>query len=261
MVSGKTKSRMAFFISGVAIIAIAALLSGAYLLHLKGADTPPGGDASEVAALDGDGFPAVDWEYWRSVNPDVIGWVTVPGTPIDYPIVQARADAPQYYLTHDVYGNWNYVGCPYLDAANADGGLFGSQNAVVFAHNMGNGDMAMFGAFGSYSDAEYAREHERILVQTPTEKRVLRARFTRVLNGAELAKRTDFEGQADYSKWYEDSLASAVVILDGQSRPARCVTFCTCSYNYWSNERTITVASVDAAGAAMKGEGGYEYAY
>ena len=57
---------------------------------------------------------------------------------IDHPVVQAHADSPTWYLSHDVYGNWNIYGCPYLDADCEEEG-FGSQVAYVFAHHMDDG--------------------------------------------------------------------------------------------------------------------------
>ena len=90
-------------------------------------------DASEAAD---DGFPTVDWAYWQGVNPDVIGWITVPGTTINSPIVQAPTDDPDFYLSHDVYGNYNIYGAIYLDAECAEAGL-DSRNAVILGHHSG----------------------------------------------------------------------------------------------------------------------------
>ena len=59
-----------------------------------------------------DGAPTVDWEFWLSVNPDIVAWVSVPGTDIDYPVVQASADDPTFYLDHDVYRGWKPTDAP-----------------------------------------------------------------------------------------------------------------------------------------------------
>ena len=92
----------------------------------------------------------------------MIGWVTVPGTNIDQPIVQAHADDPTYYLHHDIYKNYNIYGCPYLDSECEELG-FESKNAVIFGHHMNDG--SIFSAFAEYSDQEYAEEHQKILLQ------------------------------------------------------------------------------------------------
>ena len=48
-----------------------------------------------------------------AVNPDVTGWLTIPGTNIDLPIMQA--DDNDYYLSHDLYGEPDPYGLPYID--------------------------------------------------------------------------------------------------------------------------------------------------
>lgn len=82
--------------------------------------------AEDEAAGENDGSGGVDWGYWQGVNPDIIGWVTVPGAGIDYPIVQAHEGDPDHYLRYDVYGGWNYHGVPYLHWKCADDGLLGA---------------------------------------------------------------------------------------------------------------------------------------
>ena len=126
----RTKSRIALAASAVFLLSAAAMF--AFLLYCRqAAHTPPSPDAiPESTVEDGDGFPAVDWDYWQDINPDVIGWVTIPGTTVDSPILQAHGDAPGYYLKHDVYGNYNPAGAIYLDADCEELGL-SSRNAVI----------------------------------------------------------------------------------------------------------------------------------
>ena len=119
----------------------------------SGASFPTGEDAASEAA--DDSFPIVDWAYWQGVNPDVIGWITVPGTTINSPIVQAPTDSPDFYLSHDVYGNYNIYGAIYLDAECAEAGL-NSRNAVILGHHSGNLDAAPFGVIQEYVDKSFA---------------------------------------------------------------------------------------------------------
>lgn len=241
--SRKVKARIAFGIAGMIAAALIVFALAMSYFHEK-ADVSPSPESPAVQVTD-DGFPVVDWEYWQGVNPDVIGWVTVPGTVIDHPIVQAPADDPDYYLHHDVYRDYNVYGVPYLDADCADTGLLSSRNAVVFGHHMNDG--SMFAAFADYSDPDFANDHAEILVQTPDGKQVYSVRLVEIVNGAELAKRTDFKDEADYRAWYDNQLSGAEVVIDNITQPETAITFCTCSYNYSSNERTLVVASPDAA--------------
>ena len=106
------KSRAAFAAAAV-FLAVAAILFGV-LLHFYRDASPspsPNGTPQETATESAGGreseFPTVDWDYWKSVNGDVIGWITVPGTDINHPILQAHASDPDYYLHHDIYRNYN----------------------------------------------------------------------------------------------------------------------------------------------------------
>ena len=115
------KSRAAFAAAAV-FLAVAAILFGV-LLHFYRDASPspsPNGTPQETATESAGGreseFPTVDWDYWKSVNGDVIGWITVPGTDINHPILQAHASDPDYYLHHDIYRNYNPLGALYLDA-------------------------------------------------------------------------------------------------------------------------------------------------
>lgn len=232
-----------------AALAMAAALLAAAIVLLAGfqgmtdrAVSPSPSPGSDEEAADQDGFPDVDWGYWKDVNPDIVGWVTVPGTGIDYPILQASESDPDFYLHHDAYRKWSVYGVPYLDASCAGGGLLGSRNAVVFGHHMNDG--SMFAPFARFStDEGFARDHARILVQTPSEKRVVECRFAQIVDGSSRAKRTEFADESDYRAWYERQLSGASTVLDAKARPDALITWCTCSYNYFSNERTLVCAS------------------
>lgn len=237
MTSHRVKSRIGGLVCA-SLLALAGILGFTlYSMEQSGNPDPVPGKA---VSLDPYGFPEVDWEYWKSVNPDVIAWVTVPGTNIDSPIVQAHSDDPEYYLHHDVYGKYNVYGCPYLDAKCIDKG-FESQNAVVFGHHMN--DQTVFSAFSKFTDKSFAQDNSKVLLQMPGEKHILSVKLADVINAAnDKSKRTEFTDDADFAKWYGERVDSADMVLD-TAVPSRNVTFVTCSYNRFKNERTLVFAS------------------
>ena len=232
----KSKGRLLMALS-ILLGAIAIIL--AVLLIDMDQSSSPNPSGKQETSYDNQGFPEVDWEYWKSINSDIIGWVTVPGTNIDYPIVQASSADPDYYLHHDIYKNYNVYGVPYLDASCSTYGL-DSANAVVFGHHMNND--TMFSAFANYSDEAYAKEHSRILLQTPDWKRVEHVNLVEVIDGTKPSKRTDFIGKADYDNWYKEQIANACVTLNNETTYG-VTTFCTCSYNIFDNERTLVLSA------------------
>lgn len=86
-------------------------------------------------------------------NGDMVGWLSIPGTEIDYPVMQKEGN--DYYLHHDFYGEENRHGCLFVkDIAdvNTPGDCF-----IIYGHNMKDG--TMFGDLDEYRSEEYYREH------------------------------------------------------------------------------------------------------
>lgn len=241
MVTRRTKSHIAFLVALICL-AIPAVFatSGQYLQQQAHVTKPSPQNADELYAHDG--FPEVDWDHWRSINADIIGWVTIPGTNIDHPIVQAQPSDPQRYLWHDIYGNQNPYGAIYLDAECANEGL-DSLNTVIFGHNMGGFDQGMFGDLEHYPEESFARTHQRILIQTPTWKRSASVGFVTVSSGRTLEKRLEFEDADDYQQWFNRCFENSTLKLsEAEPAPERNFTFVTCSYQYESDERTLVFA-------------------
>lgn len=243
------------------VLALCAVACALVLLDMKGrASVSPSGHQAgalgfaiargaaglfSAPAHEDNGFPDVDWDWWRNENSDVVAWVTVPNTPIDYPVVQAPKDDPGYYLKHDVFRQQNMYGCPYLDADNADVGLAESSNVVVLGHNMSLVDGSMFTAFSRYADESFARSNSEILLQTPSGKIRLKVVGARVVEGGEASKRVHFDNRADFEAYCEQQLGACSVKPEGVvnvSKVRRLFTFVTCSYTRYENERTLVYA-------------------
>lgn len=90
--------------------------------------------------------------------PDYRAWITVDGTPIDYPVVQGENDL--YYATHDAYRKSSLTGAIYLAASNSPD-LSDSYN-VLYGHHMENG--AMFGSLDKYRDKAWFSSHQKAVV-------------------------------------------------------------------------------------------------
>ena len=110
---------------------------------------------------------AVDWAALKAINPDVIGWIIVEGTAISCPLVKAPREDPDYYLAHDLYGEENRYGCPYLDAACEN--EFDSTHCVIYGHNMGWDD-ALFADLQRFTDSDFAQQ--RTVAYRSEERRV-----------------------------------------------------------------------------------------
>lgn len=247
MVARKTKSVAALVFAAVVFAAVAVFVLFYMSMGSKASEVSPSPIASAANAGElplsesEDGWPEVDWEYWRGVNPDVIGWINVPGTDVSYPICQASESDPEYYLYHDVYGGYNVYGCPYLDADCSAAG-FDSRNAVIFGHHMNDG--SMFAALADYSGQSFMDGHPYIYLQTPERKWRLRVAGAQVIRGSDALKRTEFSDDTDFKAYYGECMSAAIATTAAAEEPAtKMTTLCTCSYTMFGNdERTLVYA-------------------
>lgn len=99
-------------------------------------------------------------------NPDLIGWMTVPGTVIDYPVMQTHDD-PDYYLYRNFDKESSKRGCLYV-WPNYDV-VTPSDCVTVFGHHMKDG--SMFGQLSKYRDPSFRAEHPYIFFDTLTQLR------------------------------------------------------------------------------------------
>ena len=75
---------------------------------------------------------AVDLRFLQSQYPDVRGWLTIPESGIDYPVLQSSPEEPEYYLRRDYQGNYDINGSLFLQA---DCILGESGNLTIYGHN------------------------------------------------------------------------------------------------------------------------------
>ena len=86
-------------------------------------------------------------------NDDFVGWITIDGTAIDYPVMQSIG-SPDFYLKHNFQKAYSDYGIPYVDEACAVGL---SANTVIYGHHMKDG--SMFSSLVKYADKSYFEEH------------------------------------------------------------------------------------------------------
>ena len=94
-------------------------------------------------------------------NKDFIGWIKVPDTNIDYPVVQCKEDE-EYYLHRDFDGNYNYAGVPFCD--HYSDVKSPSDIITIFAHHMR--DHSMFQNIMNFTDKDFFDSHEFFIFDT-----------------------------------------------------------------------------------------------
>lgn len=238
------QSRWFFAIGGVLLAGALTLFVWIHTMDANANISPNPSDdwfgllARDRTSVEDDGFVEVAWDHWCAVNPDIIAWVNVPETAISYPIVRAPLNDPTFYLHHDIYGNYSAYGVPYLDADCVSGEI-PAFNAIIYGHHMDNG--SMFSDFAEYCDEGFAREHPYVYLQSPTVKQRLAVSFVEVIDATNTPKAIHYEDAEAFQAWFQEHFERAIVALEARTDPSYAVTFCTCSYRQFGNERTLVV--------------------
>lgn len=105
----------------------------------------------------------INFEELKNRNEDIYAWIQIPGTVVDYPMLQHPTD-DAYYLNHTAYKEYGLPGCIYTEPSynTTD---FTDRNTLIYGHNMNDG--SMFGDLSYYMDSAYMQEHQEILIYTP----------------------------------------------------------------------------------------------
>ena len=103
-----------------------------------------------------------DFETLMAENPDTIGWITIPGTNVDYPLMQKITDN-DYYLHHGFDTLPSVQGCLFLEGYNH--ATMTDSISVIYGHNMRN--QSMFATLHYYEDEAFFQEHRYFFVYLP----------------------------------------------------------------------------------------------
>lgn len=97
-------------------------------------------------------------------NADMVGWISIAGTGINYPVMQTPHH-PNYYLKRNFAKEYSDLGTPYIQE-NCD--LATSDNLIIYGHHINGGKM--FGALEDYKSQSFYEEHKTIQFDTLTEQ-------------------------------------------------------------------------------------------
>ena len=91
-----------------------------------------------------------------AINSDIVGWLRINDTTINYPIMQIKSN-PNYYLHRDFYKKYSSYGTPYM---SEECNINTSDNLVIYGHHMNH--KKVFGALENYKSKEFYENHKII---------------------------------------------------------------------------------------------------
>lgn len=161
---------------------------------------------------------SIDWEYLKSINKDIIAWIEIENTKIDYPILK---DKDVYYLKHTFDKKYNSNGSIFTTNSYP----FEDKETIVYGHNMKNG--SMFSDLGKYLNKDFLNSHFNFKIYTPTcnyEARIFSVYSIGVETESNNIKSLNFEDRIEYYK------KASEYNIEIDSNIKKIVKLSTCSY-------------------------------
>ena len=182
----------------------------------------------------------IDFASLTAQYPDVYAWIRIPGTRIDYPIVQREGDN-SYYLNHTVDGRKRVEGAIFTEDYNSKD--FEDANTIIYGHNMKNG--SMFKALHKYKDKQFLTENSKIIIYQ--EGRILTYRIfaAYTYDARHLMLNFDFEDKNVFENYLKNVLTKKgmsgnIDTVVSVTPNDRIITLSTCNNN--DNQRYLVQA-------------------
>lgn len=177
-------------------------------------------------------------------NSDMVGWISIADTNINYPVMQSK-DEPNYYLKHSFDKAYSNYGCPYIQE-NCDVKT-PSDNLIIYGHHMRNG--TMFSDLTKYEERSFWESHKTISFNTLIDKQEYEvvAVFKTVAYNQEAFRYDDFVNAdtAENFNSYIEKCKEVALFDTGVSAEYgdKLITLSTCEYSR-NNGRMVVVAKL-----------------
>lgn len=183
----------------------------------------------------------INFEGLYEINPDIIGWIRIEGTNIDYPIMQTK-DRPNYYFRKNFYKEYSFLGTPYL-AEQCD--LNSSDNLIIYGHNIRK--QKMFGELENYKNEEYYKQHKIITLYTQegkTEYEIISVLKTKAHSDFEYYKYYNLQDESKFNTFINQCNELAFYNTEKTAEYGdKLLTLSTCEYSQ-ENGRLIVIAKM-----------------
>ena len=196
-------------------------------------ETEPPYEYEEVVTESGETVRILkDYAELFRLNNDLVGWIQIPDTKIDYPVMQTP-DSEDYYLHRDIYGDYSRHGTIYV-RESCD--VFApSDNVTIYGHNMKDG--SMFGGLMKYKTkgADFYHHHAYIDLNTLYEN----ARYV-IFAICEVDIRST---QPDYLPFWQDVRFESAERFSSYVERARSLSQLRCSVDVQPGDRLLTLST------------------
>lgn len=247
--SRKNPWRVVFVVSLVVLIAALIGLGAIafqYLSQQRAYD-----DLEQYASLSDSGNKtlaelSVDWDSLQAINPDIVAWIYIPNSPINYPVVQGSDNEEYLHKAFDGSTGWlASAGTIFLDSANAAD--FSDRNSALYGHHMNDG--SMFASLSNWQNNDEFNAHRDIYVLTPQGNYRLKTFALVKTTGDDALVQTNFSSDESYLSYIQDKLDRSVTTQEGEVLSAadirQSMLFSTCEYSQADGRAVLFAAVVE----------------
>lgn len=184
----------------------------------------------------------VDFKTLHEKNEDIYSWIEIPGTKVDYPVLQHSEDNG-YYLDHTMEHTEGLPGSIYSEKLHAKD--YSSKHTVLYGHNMRND--SMFGSLHDYEDPEFFKQYPYIYIYLP-EKTLVYQIFAAVnFSNAYLPGYYNYEDQEEFAAFIEELKAAKGNVSEEVSltSESRLLTLSTCIANQPEQRFLVNALLID----------------
>lgn len=209
-----------------------------------------------VADDDGSGAPAIDFDALWEICPDVVGWIYIPNTNVNYPVVQDEDNTK--YLRHLIDGTWNISGSVFMDCDQTAPGMI-DQQTTLYGHHMNNN--TMFAQIDQTTDQAAFDAIEVVYYITPDTVYRLRPLATTVVDDTYVeACQAYFGDQAALASYLSELISRAdAKASDAEARAAsaeQIMSLITCNYGWGVKGRAVMTLTLEEATPVAHAETG-----
>lgn len=176
----------------------------------------------------------VDFDALAAVNNEVVAWIIVPKTPINYPVLRGQSN--QKYLTLAYDGSYNSLGSIFMDYRNSAD--LSDNNTIIYGHNTKN--KSMFGSLNDFVNQDVFDAARYIYVFTPEKVAIYEIFSTYITDAYSDSYQLQFDGDDSYvdflQKMQSQSLFKTGVELSGEDK---IITLSTCTSSNDRLERIV----------------------
>lgn len=192
----------------------------------------------------------IDFDTLQEKNAEIIGWLYIPGTQVDYPV--CRGEDIDFYLHYNAYKEENILGALFVPPENSSD--LQEPHVIIYGHNMRQGQM--FGELSNYEEKDFFQSYPHVYLYTPVESRVYQIYSVYRCNPSSETYTLGFElGTKAYRDWQTYTIEQGTYETGVEvSAQSRVLTLSTCADGDRTNRLVVNCIEINGIPLQEKDE-------